>query len=252
MKIKGQQQASNFGRPGGFGPSGLGFRVYPTGRVRDTVPIRRQQCDIEGFNMKTRRGDPIDNDSLDRLFREARTFYAFYDKAVPDALLQATYELARMAPTSSNCQPMRILFLRTPQSRERLAPALSSTNRDKTLAAPVTAIIAHDLEFPATLAHLYRIPGADKWFSGEDLIAETAFRNGSLQGAYFMLAARAMGLDVGPMSGFNNAKVDAEFFDGCTRASWRSNFICNLGYGDPAGLPPRDPQPEFSDVCEIL
>ena len=161
-----------------------------------------------------------------------------------------------MAPTSANCQPLRILFLRSAESREKLAPALSSTNRDKTLAAPVTAIIAHDLEFPATLAHLYRVPGADKWFSGEDLIEETAFRNGSLQGAYFMLAARAIGLDVGPMSGFDNAQVDAAFFasgdDSGDRASWRSNFICNLGYGNPAGLPPRDPRPDFSDACAIL
>ena len=202
--------------------------------------------------MSTGIGDPLDNDALNRLFREARTVDAFHDRPVPDALLQAAYELAHMAPTSANCQPMRILFLRSAESRERLAPALSSTNRDKTLAAPVTAIIAHDLEFPATLAHLYRVPGADKWFSGEDLIKKTAFRNGSLQGAYFMLAARAMGLDVGPMSGFDNAKVDAAFFSSGDHASWRSNFICNLGFGDPAGLPPRDPRPAFSDACAIL
>jgi 3-hydroxypropanoate dehydrogenase len=202
--------------------------------------------------MSTRSGDPLDDAALNRLFRDARTLDAFHDRAVPDALLQTAYELARMAPTSSNCQPMRILFLRSAESRDRLAPALSSTNRGKTLAAPVTAIIAHDLEFPATLAHLYRVPGADKWFAGQDLIEETAFRNGSLQGAYFMLAARAIGLDVGPMSGFDNAKVDAEFFAGGDRASWRSNFICNLGFGDPAGLPPRDPRPEFSDACAIV
>ena len=196
--------------------------------------------------------DPIDDDALNRLFRDARTFDAFRDRAVPEELLQAAYELARMAPTSANCQPLRILFLRSADSRQQLAPALSSTNRDKTLAAPVTAIIAHDLEFPATLGHLYRVPGAEKWFSGQELIAETAFRNGSLQGAYFMLAARAVGLDVGPMSGFDNAKVDAAFFDNGERASWRSNFICNLGFGDPAGLPPRDPRPEFTDACTIL
>ena len=147
---------------------------------------------------------------------------------------------------------MRILFLRSKESRERLAPALSSTNRDKTLAAPVTAIIAHDLEFPKTLAHLYRVPGAEKWFSGEELIQETAFRNGSLQGGYFLLAARAVGLDVAPMSGFDNAKVDAEFFSEGERANWRSNFICNLGYGDATGLPPRDPRPAFSDTCAIV
>ena len=202
--------------------------------------------------MGTRRGDPIDNDALNRLFRVARTFEAFQDRAVSDELLKAAYELARMALTSANCQPLRILFLRSTESREQLAPALSSTNRDKTLAAPVTAIIAYDLAFPATLAHLYRVPGADKWFSDQDLIEETAFRNGSLQGAYFMLAARAVGLDVGPMSGFDNAKVDAAFFGSGDHASWRSNFICNLGFGDPAGLPPRDPRPDFSDACAIL
>jgi 3-hydroxypropanoate dehydrogenase len=202
--------------------------------------------------MSTRSGEPVDESALDRLFREARTVDFFEDRAVPDALLQTIYELARMPPTSSNCQPMRILFLRSKESRERLAPALSSTNRDKTLAAPVTAIIAHDLAFPATLSHLYRVPGAEKWFSGEDLIQETAFRNGSLQGAYFMLAARALGLDVGPMSGFDNAKVDAEFFGGGDYASWRSNFVCNLGFGDSSGLPLRDPRPAFSDTCAIL
>ena len=194
----------------------------------------------------------IDNDAQNRVFRDARTFDAFQDRAVPDELLQAVYELARMGPTSANCQPMRILFLRSAESRDRLAPALSSTNRDKTLAAPMTAIIAHDLDFPATLSQLYRVPGADKWFSGEDLIAETAFRNGSLQGAYFMLAARAVGLDVGPMSGFDNAKVDATFFHSGDHASWRSNFICNLGFGDPTDLPPRDPRPDFADACSIL
>jgi 3-hydroxypropanoate dehydrogenase len=194
----------------------------------------------------------IEDRALDALFREARTVENFTDQPVADALLQQAYELARMAPTSANCQPLRILFLKSAASRERLAPALSSTNRDKTLRAPVTAIIAHDLAFPATLARLYRVPGAEKWFSGEALIAETAFRNGSLQGAYFMLAARAVGLDVAPMSGFDNAQVDGEFFADGPYASWRSNFICNLGFGDPAGLPPRDPRPEFSDACAIV
>ena len=202
--------------------------------------------------MTTRSDNTIDNDALDRLFRTARTVDNFHDRAVSDELLQATYDLARMAPTSANCQPMRILFLRQGEGREKLAPTLSSTNRDKTLAAPVTAIIAYDLDFPKTLTQLYRVPGADKWFSGAALIEETAFRNSSLQGAYFMLAARAMGLDVAPLSGFDNAKVDAEFFSSGDRASWRSNFICNLGYGDLTGLPERDPRPNFSDACMVL
>ncbi len=239
------------------GPDRLGSTTFASActqpRLFAIQSVKGDRNDkIEGFHMGTRRGDPIDNDALNRLFRDARTVEAFQDRAVPDELLQAAYELARMAPTSANCQPLRILFLRSTESREQLAPALSSTNRDKTLAAPVTAIIAYDMAFPATLAHLYRVPGADKGFSGQDLIEETAFRNGSLQGAYFMLAARAVGLDVGPMSGFDNAKVDAAFFDNGDHASWRSNFICNLGFGDPAGLPPRDPRPDFSDACTIL
>jgi 3-hydroxypropanoate dehydrogenase len=194
----------------------------------------------------------LDDQALDILFREARTFDDFEDRPVPDALLQEVYDLARMAPTSANCQPMRILFLTSPESRDRLAPALSSTNRDKTLKAPVTAIIAYDLAFPATLSKLYRVPGAEHWFSGDGLIQETAFRNSSLQGAYFILAARSLGLDVAPMSGFDNAQVDAAFFSNGDFKSWRSNFICNLGYGDPTGLPARDPRPEFSDACAVL
>lgn len=202
--------------------------------------------------MSTPSNGPLNDDALNRLFRDARTVDAFLDKTVPDEMLQSVYELARMAPTSANCQPMRVLFLRSNESRELLAPTLSSTNRDKTLAAPVTAIIAYDLDFPATLTHLYRVPGADKWFSGDALIQETAFRNSSLQGAYFMLAARAVGLDVAPLSGFDNAQVDETFFSNGDRASWRSNFICNLGFGNPTGLPPRDPRPEFTDACAVL
>lgn len=194
----------------------------------------------------------IDDQALDAVFRKARTFEDFVDRPVPDELLQQAYELARMAPTSANCQPMRILFLKSPESRERLAPALSSTNRDKTLRAPVSAIIAYDIAFPSTLATLYRVPGAEHWFSGEDLIQETAFRNSSLQGAYFILAARSIGLDVAPMSGFDNAQVDAEFFSDGNFKTWRSNFICNLGFGDPATVPPRDPRPEFADTCAVL
>ena len=207
---------------------------------------------IEGFPMSFQSVKPIDDEALNRLFRDARTVDNFHNKDVPDTLLQSAYDLARMAPTSANCQPMRILFLRSQESREKLAPTLSSTNRDKTLAAPVTAIIAHDMEFPTTLSHLYRVPGADKWFLGGTLIAETAFRNGSLQGAYFMLAARAVGLDVAPMSGFDSTKADEIFFASGDRASWRSNFICNIGFGDSTGLPARDPRPEFSDTCAIV
>lgn len=193
---------------------------------------------------------PINDDALDILFREGRTFDAFLDRPVPDELLRRAYDLARMTPTSANCQPMRILFVRSDEAKHLMAPTLSSTNREKSVRAPVTAIIAHDLKFYENLPRLYRVPGAEKWFMGQDgLIEETAFRNASLQGASFMLAARAVGLDVGPMSGFDNAKIDKAFFAG---TSWRSNFICNLGYGDPATLPSRDPRLDFDEACRIV
>ncbi len=192
----------------------------------------------------------IDDDALNILFREGRTYDAFTDRPVPDDLLRRAYDLARMTPTSANCQPMRILFVRSSEAKEKMAPALSSTNREKSVRAPVTAIVAHDLAFYENLPRLYRVPGAEKWFTGQaGLIAETAFRNSSLQGASFMLAARAVGLDVGPMSGFDNAKIDEAFFGG---TGWKSNFLCNLGFGDPASLPPRDPRLDFDEACRIV
>ncbi|MBK17574.1 MAG: malonic semialdehyde reductase [Rhodospirillaceae bacterium] len=191
-----------------------------------------------------------DSDMLDVIFNEGRTYDAFLDKPVPESLLQEAYDLAKMAPTSANCQPMRILFLSTQEAKDRLGPALSSTNREKTVKAPVVAVIAHDLAFYENLPKLYRIPGAEKWFMGQDgLIEETAFRNGALQGAYFMLAARAVGLGVGPMSGFDNGAVDAEFF---SDSSWRSNFVCNIGYGDDGAVPDRDPRLDFAEACKVL
>ena len=190
------------------------------------------------------------SDMLDTIFREGRTYDAFLDKPVPEALLQEAYDLAKMAPTSANCQPMRILFVTSQEAKDRLVPMLSSTNRDKSAAAPAVAIIAHDLAFYDNLPKLYRIPGAEKWFMGQDgLIEETAFRNATLQGAYFMLAARAVGLGVGPMSGFDNAAVDAEFF---IDTNWRSNFICNLGFGDDSKVPARDPRLEFAEACKLI
>jgi 3-hydroxypropanoate dehydrogenase len=145
---------------------------------------------------------------------------------------------------------MRILFVTTQEAKDRLVPMLSSTNRDKSAVAPAVAIIAHDLAFYDNLPKLYRIPGAEKWFMGQEgLIEETAFRNTALQGAYFMLAARAVGLGVGPMSGFDNAAVDAEFF---AEMNWRSNFICNLGFGDDSKVPARDPRLDFAEVCKFI
>jgi len=156
----------------------------------------------------------------------------------------------KMPPTSANCMPARVLFITTPEAKERLKPALAPGNLEKTMAAPVTAIIAHDLEFHEKLPKLFPHADARSWFAGnQPLIETTAFRNGTLQGAYLMMAARAVGLDCGPMSGFDNAKLDAEFFpDG----KIKSNFLCNLGYGDPAKLFPRSPRMSFDEACQIL
>jgi len=195
----------------------------------------------------------IDDKALDTLFRAARTQNGWLDRPVSDSQLAQVYDLLKMAPTSANCQPARFVFVRSPASKERLRPALSAGNLDKTMAAPVVAIIACDTHFHEHLPKLFpHNPAAQDWFAGDANRAarETAaFRNGTLQGAYFMLAARAVGLDCGPMSGFDNAKVDAEFFpDG----RFRSNFLCSVGYGDPAKLFARSPRFEFDEACQLL
>jgi 3-hydroxypropanoate dehydrogenase len=203
--------------------------------------------------MDEQRGIRIDEAALDAIFRIPRSVDNFLDRPVPDEVLRAVYELARLPPTSSNSQPMRMLFLKTPEARQRLAPALSSGNREKTLRAPATAIIAYDLAFYTHLGRMFHTKGAESWFIGkDDVIQDTAFRNGTLQAAYFMLAARALGLDVGPMSGFDKVMVDAEFFTEGEYRTWRSNFVCNLGYGDPEGLPPRDPRFAFDEACHMI
>jgi 3-hydroxypropanoate dehydrogenase len=192
----------------------------------------------------------IDGKALDQIFRLARTHNGFLDQPVSDAQLRAIYDLLKWGPTTANSQPGRFVFLRSRAAKERLRPALSHGNLDKTMAAPVTAIIAHDLEFYENLARTFPHTDARSWFAGKKAHIETsAFRNGSLQGAYFIIAARAVGLDCGPMSGFDHGKVDAEFFpDG----RWKSNFLCNLGVGDPAKLFDRSPRLEFDEVCRIL
>lgn len=188
--------------------------------------------------------------ALDRIFRTARTHGAWRDRPVPDGVLRALYDLLKWAPTSANCSPARILFVKTPGAKARLEPALAPGNRAKTMAAPVTAIIGHDMRFYDHLPRLFLHTDARAWFAGKAaLIAETAFRSGTLQGAYLMVAARALGLDCGPMSGFDNAKVDAAFF---TDGHVRSNFLCNLGYGDEGALRPRGPRFDFDEVCGIL
>jgi 3-hydroxypropanoate dehydrogenase len=194
----------------------------------------------------------IANDKdLDLIFRNARTANGWLDKPVSDVTLQAIYELARLGPTSANCSPARFLFVRSKAGKERLRPALSAGNMEKTLAAPVTVIIGYDLKFYDLLPRLFpHNQEARSWFSGNEEVARTtAIRNGTLQGAYLIIAARALGLDCGPMSGFDNAVVDREFFPG---GQVKSNFLCNLGFGDPKFLFPRSPRLEFAEACQVL
>ena len=188
---------------------------------------------------------------MDLLFRDARTHNAWLDKEVSDVLLEAIYDLAKIGPTSANCSPMRLIYVRSAEAKERLKPALDEGNVEKTMAAPATAIIGYDLAFYEHLPRIFpHAPDARSWFAGKPAhIETTAFRNGSLQGAYFILAARSLGLDCGPMSGFDNEAVDRAFFPGGTV---KSNFLCNLGYGDPSVLFPRSPRLEFDEACQVL
>jgi 3-hydroxypropanoate dehydrogenase len=192
----------------------------------------------------------LSNDALEQLFTKARTHNGWRDEEVPDAALREAVDIAKWGPTSANCSPIRVLFLRSKEAKQRLAPALIAGNLEKTLAAPAVAIVAYDLKFYEHLPRLYPATDARSWFVGNDaLIAETAFRNGTLQGAYLLLALRAVGLDVGPMSGFDKAKVDAEFFP---EGTVKSNFLVNIGYGDVAKLYPRGPRFEFDEIAQIL
>ena len=191
----------------------------------------------------------LNQQSLDVIFNEARTHSAWQDKSVGDELLQQIYDTMKWGPTSSNCCPARIVFVKSAAAKEKLKPCLAGPNVEKTMKAPVTAIIAHDMEFYKKLPVLSPHNNAISWFEGKpDYIASTAFRNGTLQGAYFIIAARALGLDCGPMSGFDNAKVDEAFFAG---TAWKSNFICNIGYGDATKLYPRAVRLGFDEACKI-
>jgi len=192
----------------------------------------------------------ISNDALDQLFREARTHAAWLPKKVQVETLREVYELARMGPTSANSSPARFVFLQSEAAKARLLPALAPLNVEKTKAAPVAVIVAWDTEFYEKLPQLFPHADMRSYFVGnQPLIDETAFRNSTLQGGYLILAARAVGLDCGPMSGFDPAKVNAEFFlDG----KWKANFLCNLGYGDPSKLFPRNPRLEFDEACRVL
>jgi 3-hydroxypropanoate dehydrogenase len=209
---------------------------------------------------------PLNDGALDQLFREARSHSAWLDQPVSDAVLHQLYDLVKWGPTSVNCLPARILFLRTREAKERLRPTLSPGNVEKTMKAPVTAILAYDEFFYDKLPKLFpQKPAVRDLFATSPEVAEsTAFRNATLQGGYFILAARALGLDCGPMSGFDSAKVDAEFFAAAAHAGEpaatevpttchvKSNFLCNLGYGDPAALHPRSPRLEFDEACRVL
>lgn len=193
---------------------------------------------------------PLPSDALDHLFRGARTHNAWIDKDVPDTLLHELINLAKLAPTSANCSPGRFLFLKSKEAKERLKPHLSDGNRDKTMKAPVCAIIGYDLEFHNHLPKLFPHTNAKSWFEGKpEKIRETAFRNGTLQGAYLIMTARALGLDCGPMSGFDNDGVDEAFFAG---TNIKSNFLCNLGFGDSSVLMARSPRFTFDEMARIL
>lgn len=197
------------------------------------------------------KGKPLlTEQALDVLLRKARSHDVYRPEPVSDAELRAIYELAKWGPTTANSQPQRILFLRSEQAKVRLYPALSSSNVTKSKSAPVVALFAYDLRFFEHLPRMFHDPRARSWYeTTSEHIRTTALRNATLQAAYFMLAARASGLDCGPMSGFNNEKVDAEFF---SDGRWKSNFLCCLGRGDPSQLPTREDRFAFDEVCRIL
>ena len=192
---------------------------------------------------------PLNDTALDQLFRSARTYNAFSGD-IDDATLQRLYDLLKWGPTAANAGPARFVFVKSPAAKARLAPALDPGNRDKTLAAPVTVIVGYDMAFYEKLPVLFPHTDARSWFAGkpEPVLETVAMRNGSLQGAYLILAARALGLDCGPMSGFNTALLDEAFFAG---TSIRSNFLVNLGKGDPASIFPRSPRLGFDEACRI-
>lgn len=195
----------------------------------------------------------LSQEGRDLLFYSGRTFSYWLDRDVPDSLLEELWDLVKLGPTSANGQPLRVVFVKSREAKERLKPALSEGNVEKTMSAPVTAILAYDTRFYELLPELFpHEPDAINWFAGpqnEQKALTTAFRNATLQAGYFILAARALGLDCGPMSGFDNALVDREFFpDG----RFRSNFLCNLGYGDRSRLHPRNPRLAFARACQIL
>ena len=197
---------------------------------------------------------PVNDHALDQIWRQGRSYNGWTQDSVPETLIRATYDLTKMGMTSANCSPARFVFLQSTEAKERLKPFLLGANVEKTMTAPWVVIIAHDMDFPEKIPELFpHNPGAKDWFGDDHVRETTAFRNGTLQGAYLMLAARAIGLDCGPMSGFDNAGVDKEFFlgDEATK-NWRSNWICNIGRGDDESIFDRSPRLSFEDACRIL
>ena len=196
---------------------------------------------------------PVNDHALDVIFRDARTHNGFTAKDVPEVLVRAVYDLAKMGPTSANCCPARFLFVSSPDAKARLVPLMAEGNRAKTETAPWTVIMAHDMEFQEKIPQLFpHNPGAKNWFDHNR--EETAVRNGTLQTAYFLIAARALGLDTGPMSGFDMEGVNREFFESRDDElkHWRANWICNLGYGEESSLFPRSPRLAFDEACRII
>ena len=217
----------------------------PTGSELSALRAKAQQ-DHRDLRARLPR---LSSESIDLILRQARSHYAWQDKPVSDDLLREIYDITINGPTSMNTCPARIVFVRTPEGKDRLAKALKPANQPKMMGAPVTAIIAHDLDFWTHLPFLFPHDDRRPHFEGKaDHIRETAFRNGTLQGAYFMIAARAVGLDVGAMSGFSNQIVDEEFFSGTTL---RSNFLCNLGYADETALFQKLPRFDFEHTCSF-
>lgn len=194
---------------------------------------------------------PLDDNALHQIFRHARTHRAWIDKPVENETLHAIYDLMKWGPTTANSCPARIVFVKNRAAKEKLRPALDAGNVVQTMAAPATAIVGYDLEFYEKLPQLAPHVDARSWFAGKSAehLRVTALRNGSLQGAYLIIAARALGLDCGPMSGFDHVKLDATFFP---NSSVKSNFLCNLGYGDASKLRPRAPRLAFDEACAIV
>ena len=214
----------------------------------EALAAARQQAQ-EAVRQLRARKPGLDDDSIDLILRDARSHYAWKDRVVPSALLETIYDITANGPTSMNCCPARFVFVTSQEGKERLAKSLKAKNIDKMMAAPVTTIIAHDLEFWRELPFLFPHEDRRPHFQGKAEHSEiTAFRNGTLQGAYFMIAARAVGLDVGAMSGFSNEVVDQEFFAGTTL---KSNFLCNIGYADEDALFHKLPRFAFDQACSF-